>query len=260
MSKKRYAAKKRFGQNFLTDSYYLERLVAELCLHQDDHVVEIGPGKGALTQYVLPKVSAYSAIEIDRDLIPLLKKKFHAQPKFHLYVADALKFNFSTLYQTTPLHFIGNLPYNIASPLLFHLFKFNPLIETMHFMLQREVAERITAEIKTPQYGRLSVMAQYFCNIELLLSVPPKAFSPKPKVFSAFCRFIPKQKTMLTANNERIFADIVKEAFTYRRKILGNSLKKYITFDELELLGINPMRRAETLSVNEFIKLSNTIT
>ena len=256
---KRYLAKKRFGQNFLTNLQYLERLTRELSLDKRDHIVEIGPGKGALTQYVLPKVGYYDAIEIDRNLIPLLEKKFHPLQQFHLHVKDALKFDFSALYQKKPLRLIGNLPYNISSPLLFHVFQFNPLIKDMHFMLQREVAERITAKTHTSQYGRLSVMAQYFCDIQLLLLVPPEAFSPKPKVFSAFCRFIPKSKTLLNAKNEIIFAKIVKEAFNYRRKVLGNSLKKYITLDQLKSLGINPTRRAETLSVDEFVKLSNAM-
>jgi len=256
---KKHFSKKRFGQNFLTDFNYLDRLTPALHLSKSDHVVEIGPGKGALTQYVLPHVSYYEAIEIDRDLILRLEKKFAHHSQFHLHVGDALKFDFETLCQKKQMRLIGNLPYNISSPLLFHLFKFNHLIKDMHFMLQREVAHRITAKTHTSQYGRLSVMTQYFCDVEFLLSVPPEAFTPKPKVFSAFCRFIPKPKEMLNAKNEIIFAKIVKEAFTYRRKVLANSLKKYITFDTLELLGINPTRRAETLSVDEFVQISNTM-
>jgi len=256
---KRYFAKKRFGQNFLTDLRYLERITERLCLNRDDHIIEIGPGKGALTQHVLRLVNYYDAIEIDRDLIPILEKKFSTHPQLHLHVEDALNFDFSTLHQKSQMRLIGNLPYNISSPLLFHLFKFNILIKDMHFMLQREVGERITAKTHTSQYGRLSVMAQYFCDVELLLLVPPKAFTPKPKVFSAFCRFTPKPKKMLNAKNEIFFAKIVKEAFTYRRKVLGNSLKKYITVDKLKLLEIDPMRRAETLSVDEFVQISNAL-
>jgi 16S rRNA (adenine1518-N6/adenine1519-N6)-dimethyltransferase len=256
----RLLAKKRFGQNFLIDLHYVNRLIASVELKKNDHIIEIGPGKGALTQYILPAVERYDAIEIDRDLVPILEKKFAHYPSFHLHCADALKFNFTKLHHKKPMRFIGNLPYNISSPLLFYLLLHtNTLTQDMHFMLQREVAERITAKAHTSQYGRLSVMTQYFCFVELLFSVPKEAFKPRPKVFSAFCRFIPKPLEMLTAKNHDVFANIVKEAFTYRRKVLANSLKKYVDSDTLRSLGINPIRRAETLSVDEFVKISNAI-
>ena len=258
MNKKTFP-KKRFGQNFLTDFHYLKRLVSLLRLKKNDHIVEIGPGKGALTQHALPLVFRYDAIEIDRDLVPFLEKNFGHFLTFFLHNVDALKFNFTNLHLGQPMRLIGNLPYNISSPLLFHLFSANHLIQDMHFMLQFEVAKRIVAKPNTSEYGRLSVMTQYFCHTKLLLKVPSEAFTPKPKVLSAFVLLIPKAKQMMNAQNEAVLSAVVKEAFTYRRKTLGNSLKKYISTNQLTALEIDSMRRAQTLSVDEFVKIANSI-
>jgi 16S rRNA (adenine1518-N6/adenine1519-N6)-dimethyltransferase len=256
---KRIFSKKRFGQNFLTDKHYQQQLIKFLRLEHNDHIVEIGPGRGALTAYILPQVKRYDAVEIDRDLIGILNTAFSQQANFFLHHADALRFCFDQLYQDQFLRVVGNLPYNIASPLLFHLFQWNRYVEDMHFMLQKEVALRVIAQPSKPSYGRLSVMTQYYCDAKLLMTVPADAFTPAPKVTSAFIQLIPKPVASLPAADARLFAQVVKEAFTYRRKTLSNSLKKYVDADTFRILNIDSMRRAETLSLNEFIQITNAI-
>src|SRR3989339_1923181 len=207
--------KKRFGQNFLNDPYYLSLITSSLNIKPEDHVVEIGPGQGALTQLIAPFVSHYDAVEIDRDLLPSLEEKFKSFSPFHLHAEDALKFNFQKIYQGKPLRIIGNLPYNISSPLLFHLLNYREIIYDMHFMLQLEVVNRLVAKPHTKDYGRLSVMTQYFCENNLLFTVPPGAFSPPPKVHSAFVRMVP-HASLIPVKNMSVFTELVKEAFTHR--------------------------------------------
>jgi len=280
---KTHRPKKRFGQNFLKDHYYLNLIASALNLKPEDHVVEIGPGQGALTNLLANKVAHYDAIEIDRDLAAYLEEKFKSLKHFDLYVDDVLKFDFKKIYRGKPFRVIGNLPYNISSPLLFHLLQCHycvPLtnkfskndtnrpehfglkgeeyIQDMHFMLQLEVVNRLTAQANTKDYGRLTVMTQYFCENTLLFIVPPSAFSPSPKVQSAFIQMIPR-KTLIKVKDMSVFSHIVKEAFTYRRKTLGNSLKRFITSGTLQALNIDPKRRAETLTLEEFVNIANTL-
>jgi len=253
-----HKAKKRFGQNFLQDDGVLQHIVNAMHIQPNDHLIEIGPGKGALTDYLLSYVTHLDVVELDRDLIPLLEKKFG--DKVTIYQADALEFPFETLSkQPRDCRIVGNLPYNISTPLLFHLFDRIDGIIDMHFMLQKEVVERITAPVNDKAYGRLSVMTQYFCQTDYLFTVPPEAFDPAPKVESAIVRLTPKKQPDLVVKDFALFSEIVKEAFTYRRKQLVNSLKRLITPELLADLGIEPSARAQTLSVNEFVRISNAI-
>lgn len=254
---KMHRARKRFGQNFLVDTQVLSDIIDSLGLQPNDRVVEIGPGLGALTTHLYHSLNHLYAIEIDRDLIAHLTNQFAAE-KFTLFNQDVLEFDFSKLSKNpSDLRVVGNLPYNISSPLLFHLFETIQCIKDMHFMLQKEVAERLSATIGTKNYGRLSVMAQYFCDTEYLFTVPPTAFDPAPKVESAIIRLTPKKSISTPCLNYALLSKVVKEAFTYRRKTLSNSLKKMLSSTEIEQLKINPGSRPEKISVDEFVSIAN---
>lgn len=253
-----HTPRKRFGQNFLCDQQVVSHIVASLAPGKMDHLVEIGPGQGALTLPVLKKVKTLEVVELDRDLIPALKERAGSQGDLIIHQADALKFNFASLKtDDRPLRVFGNLPYNISTPLLFHLLTFTNLISDMMFMLQKEVAERIAAPVNSDHYGRLSVMVQYHCTTELLFIVPPEAFYPAPKVQSSIIKLTPHKVLPFVANNYATFESVVKHAFEMRRKTLRNSLKKLIDDALWEKIGINPQSRAENLSVEEFVKISN---
>lgn len=255
-----HKARKRFGQNFLRDENIVHQIIALIGPAQEDHIVEIGPGLGAMTRALLPNVAKLDAIELDRDLIPILTTNCAQLGNLIIHQSDALKFNFTTLtHFPASLRVVGNLPYNISTPLLFHLFEQRQVIKDMHFMLQKEVAERLAAKPNNKQYGRLTVMAQYYCDIELLLPVPPEAFDPVPKVTSMFLRLIPKAKPTITAKNLKLLDDIVKNAFAMRRKTIRNSLKNWMNTEELLAIGIDPSRRAEELSVENFVRISNIV-
>lgn len=253
----RFHFKKRFGQHFLQDSVVLQKILDLIGPTPEHHWIEIGPGEGALTRLLLPKVQALDVIEIDREVIPVLKKIGESYGTgLSIHSADVLKFDFTTLCKL-PHHtrVVGNLPYNISTPLLFHAFQYCVFFKDMHFMLQQEVAERITANPASKAYGRLSVMTKWYCKAELLLSVPKQAFYPVPKVNSALVRLTP-YKTMPFPNCDiSILSKIVAAAFNQRRKTLKNSLKNWFAEAELEHLGISPERRAETLSLEEFVRL-----
>jgi 16S rRNA (adenine1518-N6/adenine1519-N6)-dimethyltransferase len=244
-----HKARKRFGQHFLKDEEVIEKLVAAIAPLSSEHILEIGPGLGALTFPLLKAHPELMAIEIDRDIVKLLNSKVAA---LKLFQADALNFDFSTL--PSPLKIVGNLPYNISTPLLFHLLKYKSSIKQMYFMLQKEVVNRLAARPNTKDYGRLSVMIQLDFIVRPLFDVPPQAFSPPPEVDSAVVELIPKPSPPLV--DKHLFADIVKEAFQYRRKTLRNALKKHfpIPGDFVDLT-----RRAETLSVEEYVKLANDL-
>lgn len=249
-------ARKRFGQHFLNNPYYLEQFRTAIAAKTEDHIVEIGAGHGALTDYLAGESKQFDIIEIDRDLVPLLQKKYGHQATIH--ECDVLNFNFRQLNKTNKLRVVGNLPYNISTPLLFHLFEQLDVIQDMHFLLQKEVVDRLCAKVGTHDYGRLSVMTQFYCNAISLLTVPPEAFSPPPRVMSAFVRLIP-HKQALTVNSQERFTSIVREAFNYRRKTLSNSLKRWITADKLTNLGIDPKKRPQELKVEEYIRISDAI-
>lgn len=247
--------RKQFGQNFLQDPLLIQCIIDCIRPEPGQHIVEIGPGRGALSFPLLKVAQPYTALEIDRDLVTYLKPHFQAVPDAQLISMDALDFDFSTL-QPQPLRVIGNLPYNISSPLLLHLMDYLGHIQDIHVMLQTEMAERIVAAPDSKDYGRLSVMLQYFCEAESLLDIPPHSFYPAPKVNSCFIRLIPHGQNSLNATEFERFSQVVKHAFQQRRKTLSNSLKGICSPEQFEQAGIDSKRRAETLSVAEFIQLS----
>ena len=253
-----HVARKRFGQNFLQDTGMIRKIVRSIAPSGSDHLVEIGPGLGAITELLLEENGQLDVVELDRDLIPGLRVKFFNYPDFTIHEADALKFDFAQLRKSDEkLRIVGNLPYNISTPLIFHLLSFQGLIQDMHFMLQKEVVERLAAKPGTGQWGRLSVMAQYYCEIDNLFLVPPECFKPRPKVDSAIVRMTPKQQPSHLALDEKILGDTLRLAFSQRRKTLRNNMKGAVTGEQLEALNLDPQRRPETLSLEEFVKLAN---
>ncbi|MEE8056731.1 MAG: 16S rRNA (adenine(1518)-N(6)/adenine(1519)-N(6))-dimethyltransferase RsmA [Pseudomonadales bacterium] len=256
-----HRARKRFGQNFLHDQGVIHRIARSVHAIADDHIVEIGPGQGALTADILISGCMLDAVELDRDLIPILQRRFVDEPRFRLQQGDALNIDFSFLQtDSKKLRIVGNLPYNISTPLIFHLLSQQQLIQDMHFMLQLEVVNRLAASPGNKTYGRLSVMTQYYCSVTSLFAVPPEAFSPKPKVQSAIVRLIPHQHLPHPADNVDHLQSILRIAFNQRRKTLRNSLKSEISSEQLEALDINPRARPETLTLQQFVMISNNIT
>lgn len=252
----RIQSKKRFGQNFLHDNNCIRNIIAALAIQAHDHLLEIGPGLGALTKELLPLVNSLEAIEIDRDLIPELEAAAKGLGKLHVYQADVLQFDFALVAKLRKIRIIGNLPYNISTPLLFHLLKYSNVIQDCHFMLQREVAERIVAQPGSKIYGRLSVMVQYYYEAQILFQVKAGAFTPRPKVDSSFIKLIPRIAGR-RADDPIRFADIVRLAFNQRRKTIKNSLSAIISPAMLQFLGINSKIRAEDLGVEDFVRISN---
>lgn len=253
--------KKRFGQNFLWDESIIDQILSVVAPKATDHLVEIGPGLGALTLPLLALVGRLSAIELDRDIIPILIKKTAGMGQLEIYQEDVLQFDFKRLgLKDNALRIIGNLPYNISTPLIFHLLTQKHLIKDMHFMLQREVAKRLTANPGGKQYGRLSVMTQYHCKMEALIDVPASAFDPAPQVESMFIRLVPLEVPSHAAKDLGVFNTIVRVAFSQRRKTLGNALKGLVTREGLLALHIDPTQRPEELSVDNFVKISNIVT
>jgi 16S rRNA (adenine1518-N6/adenine1519-N6)-dimethyltransferase len=256
----KHIAKKRFGQNFLTDQSVIASLVDAISPQPDDLMVEIGPGLGALTKPLLQKLNLLHVVEVDRDIIAWMqqeyvKPSYGKQNNINIHNADALKFDFSSLGDH--LRVTGNLPYNISTPILFHLLDNVSHITDMHFMLQKEVVERMVAEPSTAAYGRLSVMLQYRLQMEYLFTVPPEAFSPAPKVESAFVRCVPHAALPFVAIDEALFAKVVLAAFGQRRKTLRNTLKGMLDDDGFASLEINSQQRAENLSVADFVTIAN---
>jgi 16S rRNA (adenine1518-N6/adenine1519-N6)-dimethyltransferase len=251
--------KKQFGQNFLNNGRIIDQIVASIRPNINDHMVEIGPGQAALTRPLIDRVKKLDIIEIDNDLIAPLKIQFASKPAFNLHHTDALKFDYATLLGEgkQSLRVVGNLPYNISSPLMFHLLTYAEYIEDMHFMLQKEVVDRITAKPGIKAYGRLSVMLQYACETEYLFTVGPENFTPPPKVESAIVRLIPHQTKPFIANDEKTFSDIVRQSFSQKRKTLRNNLKGWLSSEQIEQCSIDPSVRAETIPIEGFVKLAN---
>ncbi|MBA3755293.1 MAG: 16S rRNA (adenine(1518)-N(6)/adenine(1519)-N(6))-dimethyltransferase RsmA [Nitrosomonas sp.] len=250
----RHNPRKRFGQNFLIDQQIIAQIIAEIYPQKHDQIIEIGPGLGALTKPLLQVVDHLNVVEIDRDIVDKLNKEF-PQEQLTIHAADALKFNFSTL--GNKLRIVGNLPYNISTPLLFHLSQFSEHILDMHFMLQKEVVERMVGMPATSDYGRLSVMLQYRFDMEYVFSVPAESFRPIPQVESAIVHMIPRHKSSMSANDEALFSQIVLAAFSQRRKTLRNTLDHYLKADDFSALGIDSGLRAENLSVENFVAIAN---
>ena len=253
-----HKAKKRFGQNFLIDEQIIADIIGAIRPEADDNMVEIGPGLGALTRPLLKKLNRLHVVEIDRDILARLQNDYPQdapKAKLVIHAGDALEFDYAQL--EAPLRIVGNLPYNISSPLLFHFAEYAERIRDMHFMLQNEVVERMVASPSTPQYGRLSVMLQYRFYMEKLLDVPPQSFRPAPKVDSAIVRMIPLPPDQIRVHDEKLFAMIVAAAFGQRRKTLRNTLRNWLNEEDFARLSINSQLRAEDLGVPEFTKVAN---
>jgi 16S rRNA (adenine1518-N6/adenine1519-N6)-dimethyltransferase len=258
MSNYGHAPRKRFGQNFLHDQSVIRDILGHLQITPGEHWVEIGPGQGALTAPLAEQAGRLDLVELDRDLVQLLKQKFAGRPQLAIHSADALQFNFSSLPENgEKLRIVGNLPYNISTPLLFHLLAYSGQIADMHFMLQKEVVERMCAAPGSKKYGRLSVMLQYHCAAECLFLVPPESFDPPPKVMSAFVRLVPHTVKPVEIADKSQFDRIVSQAFSQRRKTLRNALKDLVSEEAMEAAGVDPTARAETLSLAQFAALSH---
>ena len=248
--------RKRFGQNFLADAHYVRRIVDAIAPHPGERLVEIGPGLAALTRPLIERAGRLDAVEIDRDLAGRLASEFGTD-QLTLHVADALEFDFAAL--GAGLRVIGNLPYYISSPLLFHLAQYDALITDVHVMLQKEVVERMTALPGTPEYGRLTVMLQAVFRITRLFTVPAGAFRPVPKVDSSVVRLVPLREAKATISDVALFGRVVAAAFGQRRKTMRNALSTICDEAGLERAGIDPGVRGETLSVAEFVRLANDL-
>jgi len=255
-----HRARKRFGQNFLVDHGVIREIVRAIHPRPDDQLVEIGPGKGAITALLADSCNHLSVIELDRDLVPWLKVKFEKHPDFRLFQADALSFDFAQIApKDTPLRIVGNLPYNISTPLIFHLLSYSHQVADMHFMLQKEVVKRMAAQPGDSAYGRLGIMVQYYCAVENLFEVPPTAFDPAPKVDSAIVRLTPYKTLPFPADNIKMFERLVNVAFQQRRKTLRNALKQMIPTEIIDSLPVDAGARAETLTLQTFVELSNLL-
>ncbi len=252
-------ARKRFGQNFLHDDYIIESIVAAIQPKTDQALVEIGPGLAALTVPVSKHVDHLTVIEIDRDLASRLIENPFLHNKLTVIEQDALTFDFNLLAEQLdkPLRVFGNLPYNISTPLMFHLFEHANIITDMHFMLQKEVVTRLVAAPNSKDYGRLSVMAQYYCQIIPVLEVPPTSFKPAPKVDSAVVRLVPYKEKPYLVNDIKTLSRVTTEAFNQRRKTIRNSLSNMFTAKQLVELNIDPNLRAENLTVQQYCQLAN---
>lgn len=250
----RHKAKKRFGQNFLQDASIINSLIE--CIHPqaNDLMVEIGPGLGALTQPLLAKLNHLHVVEIDRDIITWMQQQYDAKA-VTIHASDVLKFDFTQLGSN--LRVVGNLPYNISSPILFKLLEHTEHIADMHFMLQKEVVERMVAAPSTKAYGRLSVMLQYQLDMRYLVTVPADAFNPAPKVESAFVRCVPHKKKPHPAMDEALLATVVTAAFSQKRKTIKNTLKNYLDASDFSALNIDSQLRAENLDLASFVAISN---
>ncbi len=254
-----HQARKRFGQNFLHDRGVIDRIIRVINPQPGQNLVEIGPGQGAITRPLLQACKRLQAVELDRDLIEPLRQGCSDLGELIIHSADALRFDFSQLSQEQPLRLVGNLPYNISTPLLFHLLEQSAQIEDMHFMLQKEMVERMAAEPGTRDYGRLSVMLQVRCRVTHLFDIGPGAFKPAPKVDSAFVRLQPYAEPIYPIPCFATFAQLVTAAFAQRRKTLRNTLKGLLNEEQIRAAGVDPSSRAETLDIDAFVRLTGAI-
>lgn len=253
-----HTARKRFGQNFLVDDSVIGNIVKAINPVDGENLVEIGPGLGALTEQVCEEVNHLTVVELDRDLAKRLIAHPFIQDKLTVIEADAMKYNFTELMQEDrPLRIFGNLPYNISTPLMFHLFEYAEHIQDMHFMLQKEVVNRLAAQPGNKHFGRLTVMTQYFCDVIPVLDVPPTAFKPPPKVDSAVVRLVPHKVKPITVQDKQRLDQVCSAAFNQRRKTIRNSLKGFASAEQLESLGIDPGIRAESLTLKDFANIAN---
>ncbi len=256
----RHRARKRFGQNFLTDRSVIDRIVTAIQPRREDRLIEIGPGQGALTEPLLQHCPSLTVIELDRDLAARLEDWHSRYPGLEIIQGDALRIDFSRFTDTPhSLRVVGNLPYNISTPLLFHLLKYHHLLQDMHFMLQKEVVDRLAAAPGDPHYGRLGIMVQYFCQVAPLIDVPPHSFRPAPKVDSAVVRLAPHRQLPWPCEAPELLARLVNTCFQQRRKTLRNSLRHWVADDQLEALDVDLKARPETLAIADFVALANQL-
>ena len=261
----KHVARKRFGQNFLTDQSVLHDIIAAIAPKPDDRMVEIGPGLGAMTRLLLESLHHLHVVELDRDLVQRLLRQFDPA-KLTVHSGDALQFDFGTLLAAEDdaipdsarrLRVVGNLPYNISSPLLFHLTRFANVVRDQHFMLQKEVVERMVAEPGSKAYGRLSVMLQWCYRMAMLMVVPPTAFDPPPKVESAIVRMIPLDQRMQC--DQALLERVVTQAFSQRRKVLRNCMSGLLSVEQIVAAGVDPQARPETIPVAGFVALAKRL-
>jgi len=253
-----HRARKRFGQHFLRDTGVIDAILRSLHATKDDVVVEIGPGQGAITAALAADAGQLHAIELDRDLVARLRRQYADSPTVTIHEADALSFDFSTLGER--LRIVGNLPYNISTPLLFHLLNYRDRILDMHFMLQKEVVDRMAAGPGSKAYGRLGIMLGCHLNIESLFDVDKSAFDPPPAVMSAVVRLDPLPPGTYNIKDEALLSTLVTNAFMKRRKTIRNALKDHVDIADLEAVGIDPGLRPEQISIAKYVELSNHLT
>lgn len=261
MTATRHRPRKRFGQHFLRDAHAVEQILTAIRPTPGDHFVEIGPGDGALTAALLPHVGVLDAVEIDRDLAALLSERLGHDRRLHLHTANVLKLDLAPLVANPQqrLRIVGNLPYNITTPILFKLLAEPATVEDIHVLLQREVVERAVARPGGSAYGRLSVMLQIACEAENLFEVPADAFDPPPKVTSALLRLRMRTHSAVHIAEREVFAMVVREAFSQRRKTIRNALRHHFQATQIEAIGIDPKARPETLHLADFATLSNAL-
>ena len=252
-----HTIKKRFGQHFLTDAAIISDILTAIAPEPGDNIIEIGPGMGAITEPLLSKVNRLSVIEIDRELIGYWQRRY-PDDRLHVIAGDVLALDFSEL--ASPFRLVGNLPYNISTPILMKMRDVSDCLIDAHFMLQKEVIDRIAASPGSKTYGRLSIMLQAHFEVLPLFDVPPGAFDPPPKVDSAVIRMWPTDRFIKEISDYAVFENVVRLAFCQRRKTITNSLKSVLSVADFEQLGINPSARAETLSVTQFIEMANYVT
>ena len=250
----------RFSQNFLQDRGVLARIIDVIAPKPGEILVEIGPGLGALTAPLLARVDRLHVVEIDRDLIAALHQRFAGEDRLQIHLGDALSFDFTSLVSNAErLRVVGNLPYHISTPLLFHLFAHSAVIQDMYFMLQRELVQRIVASPGSRTYGRLSVMTQLYCRVDKLFDVRPGAFYPVPKVASALLRLIPRSEPPSPIKDRAALEKLVARVFSQRRKTLRNSLKPWLGEDQIRDAQVDPNRRPETLTLAQFAALADML-
>jgi 16S rRNA (adenine1518-N6/adenine1519-N6)-dimethyltransferase len=252
--------RKRFGQNFLHDQNAIEKIIDAISPCKEHHIVEIGPGYGALTNPLFKSGAKLDCVEIDQDLAKFIDHKFGNSKNFQVFQEDILKFDLALLSKKEQtLRIVGNLPYNISTPVIFHLLKNHRLIADMIFMLQLEVIQRMSSNVGDKNYGRLSLMAQYYCEVEHLFNVPSSSFTPKPKVVSAIVRLKPHQKFPVKAKDPGCLQNVIRTAFNQRRKTLKNSLKTVVSNSILDKLPIDTNLRPENLTLKDYVTISDAI-
>jgi 16S rRNA (adenine1518-N6/adenine1519-N6)-dimethyltransferase len=249
--------RKRFGQHFLTDPGVIEAIISAVAPREGDVIVEIGPGRGAITRSLAVRAGALHAIELDRDLAASLRREFDTGTNVTIHEADALNFDFGGLGES--LRIVGNLPYNISTPLLFHLISYRKHIVDMYFMLQKEVVDRMAAGPGSKTYGRLSIMLGCHFQIDALFDVDRQAFDPPPDVTSAVVHLAPVPAGTFVIENEERFTELVAQAFSQRRKTIRNSLRELVDETMLESVGIDPGLRAEAIAIADYVRLANAL-